>query len=116
MLAAFLVLLLATLTGFGLIAPRLAGSSWWPHWSLPALHGALGATGLALIILRLSQASSSHASHGGFGRLAAILFASALAIGLLFLARIRRGYSLLLAIHACLAITALVALAAYQAG
>jgi hypothetical protein len=111
MLIAFLVLLLATLIGVGLVALRLAETPWWPHWSVPALHGLVGTCGLVLVVIGLSHSAAA----SGFGKLAASFLAGALSLGLLFLARIRKGYPLLLAAHASLAITGLVILAAYRA-
>lgn len=83
---------------------------------LGLIHGGLGGTGL-LFLLAALHGGAIHPAAGvaGFGRIAAWLIGIALLFGLAFLATVRAGRggaSVLIAIHATLAISGIVVLMA----
>jgi hypothetical protein len=86
-------------------------------WPFGASHGALGAIGLITLLLALRGPPRGEAMGvGGFGRIAAALVAMALVAGLAILAvrlRRRRIPGLIIGIHATLAVSGVVILAAY---
>ncbi len=85
-------------------------------WLLGPLHGLAGASGLILLLSAL-RGPARGAAYGvaGFGTMAAVLLALAIATGLVVLTvRRRRGDPMLaIGLHATLAIFGLVLLAAY---
>jgi len=99
---------------------RADGASRLPSWFLGpagAMHGLLGAAGLAVLVLAL-QGPVRGAATGtaSFGTIAAILLATAFAAGLgIALAHLRRARppGALIGLHALLAISGVVILAAY---
>jgi hypothetical protein len=88
-----------------------------PAWPFGASHGVLGAIGLIMLLLALRGPPRGEAMGvGAFGRIAAVLLAMALLAGLAILVvrlRHRRTPGLLIGIHATLAISGVVILAAY---
>jgi len=114
---AFILLLIAGTLGGGLAVWHLRPQVPSPPWLLGALHGALGAAGLGLLLLALRGPPRGMATGvAGFGMVAAVLLAVALVAGLAVLAaRLRRRGigGLFIAIHASLAIAGIVILAAY---
>ena len=92
-----------------------------PPWALGALHAALGVAGFALLLPVLSGPPRGAAlGVAGFGKVAAGFLVLALLTGLLPLsARLRRRRmalpSLVIGLHATLAVSGLVILAAYYA-
>jgi hypothetical protein len=114
---AFMLLLIAGGLGGGLAAWHLRPQVRTPPWVLGALHGALGAAGLALLLLALRGPPRGAAMGvAGFGTVAVVLLGIALIAGLAVLASRLRGRAiggLLIAIHASLAIAGIVILAAY---
>ena len=120
LLTSFTVLLTAALIGIVLGAMHLAAGRAvrvpWPAW---VLHGLLGATGLAILLLGLRGPPRGVAMGvSGFGRFAAVVLVAALLVGLVILSgRLRRRpvSVLTLGLHATLAIGGVVVLAAYVA-
>lgn len=88
-----------------------------PHArKLGLFHGGLGAVGLLVLVLALRGAIHPVVGAAGFGRIAAWLFGIGLLVGLLILATARRGRaSILVAVHATLAISGIVVLLALVA-
>lgn len=88
-----------------------------PGWPLGASHGTLGVIGLILLLLALRGPPHGEAMGvGPFGRIAAVLIAMALLAGLAILVgRLRhcRVPSLIIGVHATIAVTGVVILAAY---
>jgi hypothetical protein len=84
---------------------------------LGALHGALGAAGLALLLLTLQGPRRGEAMGvGSFGFFAAVLLALALVFGLFVLLLLRRASpaaGFMIAVHATMAITGYVLLLAW---
>ena len=113
---AFIVVLIAGALGGGLAVWHLRPHA-APPWALGALHGVLGVAGLVLLLLALRGPPRGVAEGvAGFGTVAVVLLAIALIAGLAVLAahlRRRAIGGLLIAIHASVAITAIVVLAAY---
>lgn len=114
----FVLLLIATLLGTALAALHLrAGRADPPRWPLGALHGVLGTAGLAALLLALRGPPRGEAMGvEPFGRIAAVLLAVALLAGLVVLTarlRYRRVPGLAIGIHATLAVSGVVILAAY---
>lgn len=112
---AFAVLATAALIGAGLAVLYLRGSvAPHPHVALPLAHGALGVVGLGLLIAILRHGlPQADNGTGGFGAVAAALFALALVFGLLIARaawRGRRPGGVVVASHASLAIAGLVVL------
>ena len=110
MLLLSLCLVLAAATVGGLLAVR-----WRPAFGL--LHGSIGAAALAALILTLGGPPRDVAMGvGSFGRIAAWLLAAALLVGLGIVAvrlRMRRVPTFVIGVHATIAITGIVMLAAY---
>jgi hypothetical protein len=112
------LLLIAALFGTALAALHLrAGNASPPRWPLGALHGLLGTVGLGTLLLALRGPPRGEAMGvGAFGRIAAVLLAVALLAGLAVLTarlRYRRVPGLVIGIHATIAISGIVILAAY---
>ncbi len=118
LLLSFVLLLLATLLGTVLaglhLRSRRAGP---PHWAGGALHGVLGVAGLGALLLALRGPPRGEAMGvGGFGDIAAVLLAIAVVAGLAALVarrRYRRVPGLVIGIHASIAVSGVVILAAY---
>ncbi len=118
LLLSFSLLVIVGLLGSALAALALrseaAPSRWWP---LGAVHGLLGAAGLVMLVLaQRGPPRGAAMGVGSFGRIAAGLLAMALVAGLtIVVARLRypRVPGLMIGIHATLAITGVVVLAAY---
>jgi hypothetical protein len=118
LLLSFSVLVAAALLGSCLAALHLpTGKAMLPGWPLGLLHGLLGAAGLVMLLLALRGPPRGEAMGvGPFGRIAAVLLAMALLAGLATLAvRLRYGRvpGLAIGIHATIAISGVVILAAY---
>jgi hypothetical protein len=110
------LVLIAAALGALLVWLHLRPDAPRPRWELGALHGVLGAGGLATLVLALQGPPRGEAMGvGAFGRIAAVLLAFALAMGLVLLIRRRRGRltSGPIGIHATIAISGVVILAAY---
>lgn len=87
-----------------------------PPWPLGALHGAIGAGGLASLVVALQGPLRGVAfGVGPFGLFSAALLTLALLAGLFLLGTLRLGRrsGFFIAVHAALAVTGLVILAAY---
>ena len=118
LLSSFLLLLIATALGTALAALHLrTGISKPPRRPLGALHGLLGVVGLGALLLALRGPPRGAAMGvGGFGRIAAALLAAAVLAGLAVLIarwRYRRVPGLVIGIHATIAVSGVVILAAY---
>ncbi|MEJ0018184.1 MAG: hypothetical protein WDN25_16795 [Acetobacteraceae bacterium] len=115
MLSASLWLLLAAgLYGSLLGALHLrAGGTRPASWrALP--HGIIGLAGFVVLLLALRGPPRGQAMGvAAFGEIAAVLFAIALALGLVLPFLRRRGLGLAIAVHASVAIGGIVILAAY---
>jgi hypothetical protein len=114
----FGLLLVAALIGSGLAALHLrAERTAPPRWAFGTIHGLLGAIGLATLFIALRGPPRGVAMGvGAFGRIAAVLLAMALLAGLAIVAirlRRRRVPGLVIGIHATLAVSGVVILAAY---
>jgi hypothetical protein len=113
----FIVLLLAALLGSVLAATNLRAENTPPGWLAGALHGLLAAIGFALLLFALRGPPRGEAMGvGAFGRIAAVLLAMALLAGVAILVsrlRYRRIPGLAIGIHATIAISGVVILAAY---
>jgi len=114
---AFALVLVAASLGALLVWMNLAPGRVAPRWPFGALHAALGAAGLGALLLALRGPPRGEAMGvGAFGRIAAWLLALALVMGLVLLSkrlRHRRPTSGPIGIHATLAISGVVMLAAY---
>jgi hypothetical protein len=115
--AAFMTLAAAVLLGTGLAVVHLRSEipAPVPGW-LGALHAVIGLGGLGLLALALRGPTCGlDQGTGSFGMISAALIALAALIGgAIFARRLRqRRASALLAIHATLAVTGFVMLAAY---
>lgn len=114
---AFAVLLIAAVLGGVLAVPHLRGGSTTPGWGGGVLHGVTGCAGFVALLIALAGPPRGDAMGvGGFGRVAAMLLALALLVGLtIVLARLRRRRvpGLLIGIHAMVAVSAVVILAGY---
>lgn len=113
---AFWILAATVVLGSGLAFVHLRAAK-LPPWPIGALHGAAGATGLAVLIFAL-QGPVRGAEYGvsAFGPAAAVLAALALAVGLVVLLlarRFKRTSGLAIAVHSTIAVTAFVLLLAY---
>ena len=114
----FGVLLVAGVLGGVLAMAHLrASDAALPGWPIGALHGILGAVGLAALVVALRGPPRGVAMGvGSFGRIAAGLLVGALIAGLgILVARLRRRrvLSLVVGVHATVAISGIVVLAAY---
>ena len=109
-----LVLSLCLLLAAGAIGGMLA--MWW-RAAIGALHGLIGTAALILLVLALGGPPRGVAMGvGSFGRIAAWLLGAALLAGLGIVAvrlRTRRAPGLVIGIHATIAISGIVMLAAY---
>jgi hypothetical protein len=119
---AFVILSLAVLLGsalaiFHLRTPTDAAASAPVAWPVAALHGLLGIGGLVCLVLALRGPPRGLAQGtASFGAIATTLIAlAALAGGGLLAARLRsrRPAGLLIGVHAALAVSGFVVLAAY---
>jgi hypothetical protein len=125
LLLALVLLLITALLGTALAALLLRAESGkrppWPlqalRWPFGALHGGLGIVGLGALLLALHGPPRGEAMGvGAFGSIAAVLLAAAVLAGLVILAgrlRYRRAPPLVIGIHATIAISGVVILAAY---
>jgi hypothetical protein len=112
--AAFIVI--ACAVGFGCILAVMHLRGVAVRRLLGALHALIGLSGLALLALALRGPARGVAQgEGSFGVIAAAFFASAAIIGGMMLARLRKGAraGALIGVHATLAISGFVMLAAY---
>jgi hypothetical protein len=116
MLALSFGLLLITAL-FGGVLAALQRHQTLSAWPFGASHGVLGAIGFVALLLALRGPPRGEAMGvGGFGRIAAVLLAMALLAGLAIFAmrlRHRRTPGLIIGIHATIAISGVVILAAY---
>jgi hypothetical protein len=118
LLLSFVLLLIAALLGTVLAALHVgAASPQPPRWPFGALHGLLGLVGFAALLLALRGPPRGEAMGvGGFGRIAAVLLAAALLAGsAVLIARLarRRVPVLVIGLHATIAVSGVVILAAY---
>lgn len=118
LLLSFVLLLVTALLGGALAALHLrAGNARPPRWWFGALHGLVGVIGLGALLLALRGPPRGEAMGvGAFGRIAAFLLATALLTGVAVLAarlRYRRVPGLVIGIHATIAVSGVVVLAAY---
>jgi hypothetical protein len=114
---AFALVLIAASFGALLVWMNLAPGRSAPRWPLGVLHAGVGTAGLAALLLALRGPPRGEAMGvGAFGRIAAWLLALALLMGLVLLStrlRHRRLTSGPIGVHAMLAISGVVILAAY---
>lgn len=113
---AFWILAAGVVLGSGLAFMHIRAAK-IPPWPVGALHGALGAAGLGVLILAL-QGPARGVEYGvsSFGPVAAYLAALALFLGLIVLLlarRFKRATGLAIAVHSTIAVTAFVLLSAY---
>ncbi len=122
LIAAFVILGFAVLLGSTLAVLHLraqADAASWPvvPWPVAALHGLLGIGGLLCLVLALRGPPRGLAQGtASFGAIAAALFALAALVGGAILAthlRKRRRAGALIGLHAVLAVSGFVVLAAY---
>ncbi|MFZ3361651.1 MAG: hypothetical protein WCA56_03770 [Xanthobacteraceae bacterium] len=118
LIATFIILGSAVLLGSVLFVIHLRGeTARAAPWPIPALHGLLGITGLAcLIVVLRNPPIRTDLGTTSFGATAALLFAiAALAGGTILAQRLRKKGrpGALIGVHATLAVTAFVILAAY---
>lgn len=101
-------------TGLALWHLRATDGASRPPVLVGIVHGVIGATGLVFFLLALrGPPRGVAAGAGSFGEVAAVLFALALAIGIVLLIRRRRGAFITMSIHSAVAITAYVVLLAW---
>jgi hypothetical protein len=117
LIAAFVILAIAVLVGSGLALLHLREGAATPPWPLAALHGlvAIGGFGALLLALRGPPRGLNQGA-GSFGMIAAALLAMAALLGAeLVVARLRgrRLSGTLIGVHATLAVSGFVILAAY---
>jgi hypothetical protein len=118
LLLSLVLLLIAASLGTALAALHLrVGNSRPPRPEPGALHGLLGVAGLAALLLALRGPPRGEAMGvGAFGRISAMLLGIAVVAGLVVLIarlRYRRAPSLVIGIHATIAVSGVVILAAY---
>ncbi len=118
LLLSFLLLATTALLGTALATLHLrADGARLPNWAFGAIHALLGLAGFAILFQTLGDPPRGAAvGVAGFGRLSAILLAMALLSGLLPLTsrlRRRRRSNFAIGIHATLAVSGVVILAAY---
>lgn len=112
----FAILFVAVALGTTLAFLHLRPDGRSPPWQLGALHGCLGAVGLGVLFWALRGPPRGLTNGTAqFGEFAFTLLLLALPVGLAILARVYNGRrpGLLLALHAGLAISGFVILAAY---
>jgi hypothetical protein len=111
---AFALLCAAAAIGAWLAIAFLRRTPAWPR--LAAAHGAIGTASLvALAVARRRGLLPQNMGTAGFGKTAAVLLVATLALGLYFLLRRKRPPGAAVAVHAGLAISALVLLLALVA-
>ena len=117
LIAAFVILGVAVLLGSVLAALHLRAENRTPPWSFAALHGLLAIGGLSCLALALRGPPRGLAyGVASFGILAALLITLAALIGLALLAKRifkTRIASIMIGIHATVAVSGFVILAAY---
>jgi hypothetical protein len=117
LLASFTLLLTAAALGSVLAALSLRPGLPPPAPMYGVLHGCLGAGGFVALLIALRGPPRGVAMGvGSFGALAAVLLGVALLAGLIMLAvraRVRQVPGLIIGIHATIAISGIVILAAY---
>ena len=107
---AFWLLLAAAVLGGGLALLYMCGRALRAPWPIGILHGALGTTGLAALLLVLRNGLPPSAmGTTGFAPAAAVLLGIALLLGLVIGLR-RRPTGVLVAVHASVAIAGFVVL------
>jgi hypothetical protein len=110
---AFALLCAAAAIGAWLAIAFLRRAPEWPK--LAAAHGATGAAGLVALAAARRRGLPQNMGTAGFGKTAAVLLVVTLALGLYFLLRRKRPPGAAVAVHAGLAISALVLLLALVA-
>jgi hypothetical protein len=117
LVAAFVILGVAVLLGSVLAVPLLQTEGRAPPWSLAALHGLLAIGGLACLALALrGPPRGLEQGAASFGMIATVLMTLAASVGVALLAtRVfkRRVPGIMIGIHATLAVSGFVILAAY---
>jgi hypothetical protein len=118
LLLSFVLLLITASLGTALAALHLRGGKpCLPCKPLGALHGLLAVAGIAALLLALRGPPRGEAMGvGAFGRISAVLLAIAVLAGLAVLIarlRYRRAPRLVIGIHATIAVSGVVILAAY---
>jgi hypothetical protein len=115
--AAFTILAFAVLLGSALAVLHMREDAAAPRWPLGALHGLIAIAGLASLLLALrGPPRGLDQGTGSFGTIAATLLALAALAGIgLVAARLRRRRlpGILIGVHATLAVSGFVILAAY---
>jgi len=115
--AAFALLAFAVALGVLLGVLHMREAAGLPAWPLAALHGFFAIGGLALLVLALrGPARGTSQGTAGFGIAAAALLTAAALVGAALLAgRLRKGRVThgLIALHAMIAVTGFIVLAAY---
>jgi hypothetical protein len=115
--AAFTVLALAVLLGALLAVLHMREGAVMPAWQLGTLHGLLAVGGFGALLLALrGPPHGLDQGTGSFGMIAAVLLALTAVAGAGFIAarlRRRRLSGALIGIHAMLAVSGFVILAAY---
>jgi hypothetical protein len=114
--AAFWLIIAAILLGTVLALLHLRPAGRTPPWPVGALHGLIGATGLAALLVSLQGPPRGVAlGVGPFGLFSAALLVLALVAGLGLLAALCLGRrpNALIALHATLAVAGFAILAAY---
>jgi len=103
-------------TILGLWHVRASDGAGRPKLWMGVAHGIAGTVGLALLVAALGGPPRGAASGTtAFGPAAAWLFAAALLSGAVILVRRKRGPSITMILHACLAVTGWVLLLAWNA-
>lgn len=117
LIAAVIVLGIVVLLGSGLATMYLSDVTATAPWHLAAVHGLIGLAGLGLLVLALQEPAPAAVNLGtaSFGVTSAWLFALAAVFGATIFTRRwrKRRAGGLIAVHASLAVTAFVLLAAY---
>jgi hypothetical protein len=116
--AAFIIVVIAALLGSALGVMHLQSEGRAdPPWPLAALHGIFGIGGFACLVFALRGPARGHdQAIGSFGMIATALIALTALLGVSFIAaRLlkRRPAGILIGIHATLAVSGFVILAAY---
>jgi hypothetical protein len=115
LLLSLVLLLIAALLGTALAVLHLLARP--PGWAPGALHGLLGLAGFGVLVLALRGPPRGQAlGVAEFGRIAAVLLGVALLAGAVVLAtllRYRRVPGLVIGLHATIAVSGVVILAAY---